>query len=107
MLRLLKLICAVFVRSFRGRRDLVLENLALRQQLAVLVRRRPQPTFTNGDRFLWIMLRRLWSGWTEGVDPGATGYRRWLASCRVHTVLEVDFAVQCPRGQKVDEQGIP
>lgn len=49
MLRLLKLIFGVFVRSFRARRDLLLENLALRQQLAVLARRRPQPKFSKGD----------------------------------------------------------
>ena len=39
----------------------------------------------------------------KGVDPGAAGYGRWLASCRVQTVLEVDFAVQSPRLQKVDD----
>ena len=43
----------------------------------------------------------------KGVDPGSTGYSRWLASCRVHTVLEVDFAAQSPRGQKADKQGNP
>ena len=67
MLRLLKLIFGVFDRSFRPRRDLLLENLALRQQLAVLARRRPQPRFSNGDRFLWITLRRFWSGWRKAL----------------------------------------
>jgi probable HAF family extracellular repeat protein len=37
----------------------------------------------------------------------STGYSRWLASCRVHTVLEVDFAAQSPCGQKADKQGNP
>src|SRR6516225_7337845 len=67
MLRLLKLIFAVFFRSFRARRDLLLENLALRQQLAVLARRRPQPRFSNGDQFLWIMLRRFWFEWRKAL----------------------------------------
>ena len=58
MLCLLNLICGVFVRSFRARRGLLLENPALRQQLAVLARRRPQPRFSNGDRFLWITAAR-------------------------------------------------
>jgi hypothetical protein len=62
MLRLLKLIFGVFDRSFRARSDLLLENLALRQQLAVLARRHPQPRFSNGARFLWITLRHLWPG---------------------------------------------
>jgi hypothetical protein len=51
MLRLLKVIFGVLVRSFRARGDLLLENLALRQQLAVLARRHPQPRFSNGDDF--------------------------------------------------------
>jgi hypothetical protein len=67
MIHLLKLIFGVLVRSFRPRRDLLLENLALRQQLAVLARRRAQPRFSNGDRFLWITLRRLWSGWRKAL----------------------------------------
>src|SRR5215472_6293384 len=67
MLRLLTLIFGVFVRSFRSRRDLLFENLALRQQLAVLARRRPQPRFSNGDRFLWITLHRFWSGWRKAL----------------------------------------
>jgi len=41
------------------------------------------------------------------VDPGATGYGRSLASSRVQTVLEMDFAAQSSRGQKVNEQGYP
>jgi hypothetical protein len=63
MLRFLNLIFGVLVRSFRARRDLLLENLALRQQLCVRARRRPQPRFSNGDRLLWVMLRSLCFGW--------------------------------------------
>jgi putative transposase len=95
MQRLLKLIFGVFVRSFRARRDLLLENLALRQQLAVLARRHPQPRFSNGDRFLWIALRRLWSGWRKAlilVQPdtvvrwhraGFKMYWKWISRSRV------------------------
>jgi hypothetical protein len=67
MLRLLKLMFRVFVCSFRARRDLLFENLALRQQLCALARRRRQPRFSNGDRLLWVMLRRLWSGWRRAL----------------------------------------
>ena len=59
MLRLLKLLFAVAFRSIRARQDLLLENLALRQQLCVLARRRPQPRFSKGDRILWVLLRSL------------------------------------------------
>ena len=67
MPHLLKLLFGVFVGSFRAHRDLLLENLALRQQLAVLARRRPQPRFSSGNRFLWIALRHLWSGWQKAL----------------------------------------
>lgn len=67
MLRLLKLLFDVLVRALRTRRNLLLENLALRQQLVVLARRRPRPQFSNLDRWLWVMLRRLWPGWQRAL----------------------------------------
>ena len=67
MLRLLTLLFRVLVWSFRARRELLLENLALRQQLCVLARCRPHPRFSIGDRLLWVMLRRLWSGWRKAL----------------------------------------
>jgi putative transposase len=63
MLRLLRLLIVLVARSFCCRRDLLLENLALRQQLAVLKERRPRPRFSNSDRLLWTTLSRLWSKW--------------------------------------------
>ncbi len=50
--------------ALRSRRDLVVENLALRQQLVTLTRRR-RPDIRPADRLFWILLRRLWSGWAE------------------------------------------
>jgi hypothetical protein len=53
-------------RSVVARRgDLVLENLALRQQLAVLKHANPRPRLTGGDRFFWVSASRLWAGWRE------------------------------------------
>jgi len=49
----------------RSRADLALEILALRQQVAVLKRKRPRPPLRWSDRLFWIMLRRLWSGWKD------------------------------------------
>jgi hypothetical protein len=50
---------------FRSRADLALEIPALQQQVAVLKRKRPRPPLRGSDRLLWIMLRRLWSGWKD------------------------------------------
>jgi hypothetical protein len=41
------------IRFFRSRRDLLLENLALQQQLAVLQQRHPQSRFAGSDRLFW------------------------------------------------------
>src|SRR5579862_6938993 len=47
----------------RSRRELVLENLALRQQLAALGARKPRPRLAVHDRLFWFILRRFWSDW--------------------------------------------
>ena len=67
MLRQLRLLFVTLVRFFRSRRDLLLENMVLRQQLAVLRRRHPQPRFACSDRLLWVILRRIWSGWKQAL----------------------------------------
>src|ERR1035441_2963836 len=67
MLRPLRLILVLYSRFFHSRRDLLLENLALRQQLGVLQRRHPQPRFGISDKFFWVILRRLWPGWNRAL----------------------------------------
>ncbi len=47
----------------RPRRDLVLENLALRQQILVLQRTNPKPPFSALDRLFWVLLCHWWSEW--------------------------------------------
>jgi putative transposase len=42
----------------RRRSDLVLENLALRQQVAVLPAKGGRPRITSVDRWFWLALRR-------------------------------------------------
>jgi hypothetical protein len=60
---MLWLLLGLFRRSFRSRRDLLLENLALRQQLLVLKRRNTKPRLNRVDRLFWIVAKRLWSRW--------------------------------------------
>ena len=48
---------------FKPRRELVLENLALRQQLAVFKQQSKRPRLRNRDRVFWIALKRLWPTW--------------------------------------------
>ena len=64
------------VRSIgRSRRDLILENLALRHQLAICARRL---CISNADRILWALVLRSWSGWRSALivlDPA--NFVRW------------------------------
>ena len=50
---------------FRSRTDTALEVLALRQQVAVLKRKRSRPTLRTLDRLFWTALRRFWSRWSQ------------------------------------------
>jgi putative transposase len=67
MVRLLCLLPFLFARVFRSRRDLLLENLALRQQLGLLRQRHPRLQLAAPDKFFWVMLRRLWPGWKRAL----------------------------------------
>jgi putative transposase len=50
---------------FSSRSDTALEILALRQQIAVLKRKRPRPRLNSWDRLFWTTLRQCWSRWTD------------------------------------------
>jgi putative transposase len=63
----LLLLFAFYESTFKDRRDLALENLALRQQLAVFKRIQKHPTIKNKDRLFWIWLSRVWMGWRESL----------------------------------------
>src|SRR6266849_6781733 len=52
---------------FRDRRSLMLENLALRQQLVVLKRKHPRPKLGPLDKLFWVLARRCWSQWKEAL----------------------------------------
>jgi len=53
------------LRVLVSRRELVLENMMLRQQLAVLRRKLPRARLRPGDRRFWLLVRRLWGRWSE------------------------------------------
>jgi len=67
MIRIVKLHFGTLIRLFRDRRSLVLENLALRQQLAVLKRRHPRSSVGLFDRLFWVVARRVWSAWRHSL----------------------------------------
>jgi hypothetical protein len=81
-------LCAAGV-FFRDRGEVALEVLALRQQLAVLKRKRLRPRLSGLDRLFWTTLRGVWSRWTDVlviVKPETVvgwhraGFRLWSFS---------------------------
>jgi hypothetical protein len=57
----------VLIRLFHSRGKLVLENLALRQQLAVLKRRHPRRRLAVLDKLFWVAASQFWSGWKQSL----------------------------------------
>jgi len=58
-------ILAVMRVFLRSRGDTALEVLALRQQVAVLKRKRSRPILNSRDRLFWTTLCHLWSRWSD------------------------------------------
>ena len=53
------------VGAFRSREDIILENLARRQQLLALHAQRPRRRLTASHKLFWVVLRSLWTRWKE------------------------------------------
>jgi len=60
LLRLFPFLCG-------GHRQLALENLALRHQVAVYKRTVGRPRLRTADRLFWIGLTRVWAGWRQSL----------------------------------------
>jgi len=97
MFRTIWLLVTTTFRCFHSRRALLLENLVLRQQLAVLKRKHPRPRLRPFDKLFWVLARRFWSGWKQAlmvVSPETvvgwhrTGFRLyWSAISKTRCVL--------------------
>jgi putative transposase len=51
----------------KDHRGVVLENLALRQQLSICKRKHQRPRFADRDRWFWITLSVLWNDWRRAL----------------------------------------
>ena len=68
MLPLLYALLATARSSLKPQRELALQNLALRQQLAILQRKTKRPKLTKADRAFWVALSRC----STTVNPSRT-----------------------------------
>ncbi len=94
MLHLIPTLLSTLRQSTRTRSDLLLEILALRQQIEILRRRKPRPKLRRTDRLFWIGLCRHWEGWRSAlliIQPetvlrwhrqGYRSYWRWVSRKR-------------------------
>ena len=98
---------AAFVHSlFKSRRQLTLENLALRQQLAMLKTSVKRPRVSPADRLFWILFSKYVEGWRSmlhALHPDTVvrwyreGFRRywtWKSRCKSAGRPSVDTEIR-------------
>ena len=62
-----KLIFQLLRLLFRKRKDIILENLALRQQLAIQHRKSKRPKLRRLDRIFWVWLSKVLPNWKSAL----------------------------------------
>ena len=67
MHKIIKILISVFREIVVGRAALHTEILVLRQQVAVLKRKRPRPSLRKAGRVFWVILSYLWPGWRHAL----------------------------------------
>lgn len=58
-------ILRTIISALKSQKALAMENLALRQQLAILRRTMKRPRLTKIDRLFWVFLSRIWRDWAQ------------------------------------------
>ena len=53
---------------FSGHQQIALENVALRHQLSVYVRKKKRPRLRDRDRLFWIALKKIWKDWRSALE---------------------------------------
>ncbi len=97
----------IFLRAaVRSQAELAAENLALRQQLAVLHNKSKRPRLRKRDRIFWAVLSRIWSNWRSClviVQPetvvrwhqqGFRLYWRWKSRSRMPGRPKIDAEIR-------------
>jgi putative transposase len=83
VLEMILLVIRALALACRGHRELVLENLALRQQLKALKRTATRPRLRRRDRLFWVVLTKTWRHWRSALiivqpDTVVRWRREWL-----------------------------
>jgi hypothetical protein len=67
MLNSLLLAIRFLILVFSGHKQVALENIALRHQLAVFTREKKRPRLRDGDRLFWIALKKFYKDWRAAL----------------------------------------
>ena len=67
LLQVMDMLFSLVRTLFADKADLAMENLALRQQLAVLQRRNPRPRLNDLDRAFWAALKDQLATWADAL----------------------------------------
>jgi transposase InsO family protein len=102
----LRIVLVLIRGAVADRAELAAENLALRQQLAILEQRSKRPRLRKRDRIFWAWLSRFWSNWRSVlviVQPetvvrwhqqGCKLYWRWKSRSRKPGRPKIDAEIR-------------
>ena len=100
---MLLLLARALAVACRGHHELVLENIALRQQLTALKRSVARPRLRPRDRLFWIVLAAIWTRWRSALmfvqpDTVVRWHREWFS-----LALDATIAIR-PRGATANDR---
>jgi putative transposase len=67
LIRLFKIFLKIIQTLFKSKSNLLLENVALRQQLSTFLIKKTQSRLTDLDRSYWVALKQVWARWTDSL----------------------------------------
>ena len=99
----------------KDHRAVVLENLALRQQLSIYKRKHKRPRLVEGDRWFWIGLSVVWKDWRRALMVVHSRHGSTLAARTFPPLLDAVVedveksrpALDRPTDQRVDSSDGP
>ena len=66
-MKTLRILVSLVWSKIKTTLNLAVENIALRQQLAVMKRTNKRPNIRVTDRLFWVLLSRIWTGWRQSL----------------------------------------
>ena len=67
MMKKLRILVLLMWSEIKIIMNLAAENIALRQQLAVMKRTNKRPKIRMTDRLFWVLFSRIWHSWRKSL----------------------------------------